>query len=178
VLLRTAILASALLLAGCSNQPDTYAPPVQRKPLYVPTTSGSLGSFVAMSDSTAGAYIVRDISDTTEAGGWRWTHRHPQLRFFLPKTTGLKFSMDFAIPNRVMREVGAPITLAFSINGHPFDTLKLEQGGEQHYRKEVPAALLKANLTNIVSIEPDKVWTSKEDGAVLGFILSRAGFTE
>ena len=31
---------------------------------------------------------------------------------------------------------------------------------------------------NIVAIEADKVWTSKEDGATLGFILSRAGFVE
>jgi hypothetical protein len=170
-------LVLSVLLAGCSSAPDTYAPPVQRQPLTVPATAGSLSYFVTMSDPFAGAYIVRDVSDTTESGGWRWTYRHPELRFFVPSVKHLYFSMDFSFPERIFRETG-PVTLTFSINGRPFDRARYEKGGQQHYRKEVPPGLLEADAENTVAIEPDKVWVSKADGAVLGFILASAGFSE
>jgi hypothetical protein len=130
-----------------------------------------------MSDPGASAYIVRDISNTTESGGWRWTYRNPELRVYLPRQRGLKFVMDFAIPQRIFRETG-PITLTVKINGKALDQIRVNSGGEQHYRKDVPPALIVPETENTVSLEPDKVWTSKQDGAVLGFILSRAGFTE
>ena len=167
----------ALILAGCSSGRDVYAPPVQRRPLTLPATDGSLGYFVSMSDPSANTYIVRDVSDTTESGGWRWAYRKPELRFFLDSVQHMNFVMDFSFPERIFRETG-PVTLAIFINGQPFDRAKFEKGGEQHYRHPVPASLLRAGTANFVRIEPDHVWTSKTDGAALGFILSRAGFSE
>ena len=171
------LLLLTLGLAGCSSAPDVYAPPVQRRPLTVPATDGSLGYFVAMSDPAANTYIVRDISDTTEGGGWRWTYRRPELRFFLATVEHMNFIMDFSFPERIFRETG-PVTLAFFVNGQLLDKAKFEKGGEQHYRHAVPAAMLRAGAANFVAIEPDRVWTSKTDGAVLGFVLARAGFSE
>lgn len=150
---------------------------MQRQPLTVPATNGSLGYMVAMNDPTAATYIVRDISDTSEGDGWRWTYKRPELRFFLVKTEGLNFEMDFAFPERIFRETG-PVTLRFAINGEPFDQVRYTTGGHQHYRKAVPASLLRAGQANTVTIEQDRLWTSKTDGAVLGFVLSRAGFAE
>ena len=167
-----------VFLAGCSSAPDTYAPPVQRQPLTVPARSGSLGLFVSMSDPFAGAYIVRDVSDTTESGGWRWAYRRPELRFFVPAAAShLNFTMDFSFPERMFRETG-PVTLTISINGRLFDRPHYEKGGQQHYRREVPPGMLEADAENTVTIEPDKVWVSKTDGAALGFILAGAGFSE
>jgi len=166
----------SLLLAGCSKGPDIYAPPAQRQSLTVPGTSGSLGNFVSMTDPAVNAYIVKDVSDTTE-GNWRWTYRRPELRFFLTKADHLRFTMDFSFPQRTLRETG-PVTLSFFINGKLLDKQKFAESGGQHYEKDVPPEMLHAGAVNNVAIEPDKVWVSKTDGAVLGFILTRAGFSE
>jgi hypothetical protein len=156
--------------------PDTYAPPVQRKPLTEAAPSGSLAYFVSMTDPLAGSYIVRDISSTTEGGSWRWTYRRPELRFFLPVTEHLKFTMDFAFPERLFRQTG-PVTLTFLINGHTLDTVRYEKGGHQHFEKAVPVSMVRRG-ENFVAIVPDRVWVSETDGAALGFVLSRAGFAE
>jgi hypothetical protein len=64
------------------------------------------------------------------------------------------------------------------VNGQLLDRLRCEQPGEQHYAHDVPPGMLRANAINLVGIDPDPVWVSKADGGRLGFILSRAGFTE
>jgi hypothetical protein len=130
-----------------------------------------------MSDPAASAYIVKDVSDSSEGLGWRWTHRRPELRFFLPTAEHLDFLMDFSLPEVTFRETG-PVTLSFFINGKLFDRVLYEKAGEQHYRKPVPASFLNSGTVNVVAIEPDKVWVSKADGAQLGFVLVRAGFSE
>jgi hypothetical protein len=164
-----------ILLAGCSSAPDTYAPPVQRQPLHVPPAN-ALGYFASMSDPLASSYIVKDVSGATEGDGWRWAYRRPEFRFFVPVTEGLKFTMDFSIPERMFREIG-PVTISFFLNGTLFDKVAYEKGGHLQYQKPVPAGLLR-NGENFVAVEPDKVWVSKNDGAALSFNLSRIGFTE
>jgi hypothetical protein len=76
-----------------------------------------------------------------------------------------------------MRETG-PVTLTITVNSQLLDRLRCEQPGEQHYAHDVPPGMLRANAINLVGIDPDPVWVSKADGGRLGFILSRAGFTE
>ena len=68
-----------------------------------------------MTDPHADAYLVKDVADQGP-GTWRWVYDHPVLRFLVPDVPRLKFAMDFAIPERTMRETG-PVTLTFSING-------------------------------------------------------------
>lgn len=162
-----------LLVAACSRTPDIYQPPIQRKPLTGP--DAHLGQFVNMSDPMVDAFIVRDISKTTEGGSWRWAYRHPELRFYVRGADKLKFLTDVRVPDHTFRDTG-PITLSILINGHELDKIRFEQPGDRHFEKPVPASFMQARAENFVSFETDKQWVSKEDGAVLSFVLTRAGF--
>ena len=170
------IILFLLLLTGCANIPDSYAPPVQRKPLGG-IEPNPIGPFVNMGDLNADGYIVKDVADGAEAGSWRWARRRPELRFFLETADNLIFKADFSIAETVLRETG-PVTVSIFVNSQPLDVLKFAEAGEKHFAKPVPATLLRAKSMNFVAMEIDKVWVSKTDGAVLGFILTRAGFTQ
>jgi hypothetical protein len=162
-----------LLAAACSRTPDIYQPPIQRKPMTGP--DAHVGQFVNMSDLAADAFVVRDISKTTEGGSWRWAYRHPELRYYVRRIESLHFVMDLGIPEHTFRETG-PVTLTISINGHELDKIRFDQPGDRHFDKPVPEPFMQRGAENFVSFETDKQWVSKEDGAVLSFVLSRAGF--
>lgn len=161
--------------AGCGTAPESYPPPAQRE--TPPAQSATIRHFVAMNDPNAASYILRDVSEGLEANSWRWAFRRPELRFFLHSSQHLKFVMDFAIPEHTFKETG-PVTLSVFINGQLLDRFRCTKPGRRQLEKEVPPELLKAGALNLVAIEPDKVWVSKEDGATLGFILASAGFQE
>ena len=57
---------------------------------------------------------------------------------------GLKFTMDFSLPERTFRETG-PVTLTFTLNGKLLDRARFEQAGQLHYSHDVPPALLRKN---------------------------------
>jgi hypothetical protein len=166
-------IALLLLAAGCSRTPDIYQPPIQRKPLTGP--EAHLGQIVSMSDPTVDAYIVRDISRTTEVGSWRWAYRHPQMRFYLRGADKLHFVLDARLAENTFKDTG-PVTLSIQINGHELDKIVFDKPGDRHFDKLVPAEFLQPHSENFVSFETDKQWVSKEDGAVLSFVLTRAGF--
>lgn len=163
------------LCVCCARLPESFPPPQQRAPLAVPPR-GALGYFFSMADANADAYLVKDVAESGP-GTWRWVYDHPVLRFIVPDVPRLKFAMDFALPERTLRDTG-PVTLTFTVNGKLLDRLRCEKAGEQHYAHDVPRALLHLGALNLVAIDPDPVWVSKADGGRLGFILSRAGFTE
>jgi hypothetical protein len=164
-----------LLCAGCSSLPDSFPPPPQRPAL---DAQGGLpvGYFVYMEDPESDRYIVQGFASKSE-GTWRWAYEHPVLQFWGPDMPRVQFFMDFSIPERTFRVTG-PVTLTFSLNGKVFDHLLCAQPGQQHYSHEAPAGLLLKNAMNVVSIQPDKFWVSKEDGTKHGFVLARAGFSE
>ena len=165
-----------MVLAGCSSAPDWYTVPPQRAARGA-AGSGRLGSYVAMNDPNADAHLLRDISHSIEGGMWRWAGWRPRMRFGLEAVRNIRFSLDFSIAEATFRETG-PITLALLINGHPLDQVQISSAGEHHYEKPVSEALLLAGQENLVDIEPDRVWVSKEDGARLSILLIRAGFVE
>ena len=169
-------LCFPLLLVSCSRGPDWYAPPAQRKSLEG-SDDGRLARYIAMNAPNADAHLVRDINRSVEGGAWRWAKQHPQMRFFLESVRNLKFSLDFSITEATFQETG-PVTLSFLINGRLFDKVRYDRPGDRHYEKSVPESLLEAGRENLVEIEPDKVWTSKEDGTKLSIILIRAGFVD
>ena len=136
-----------------------------------------LGQYVAMNDPRAGAHLMRDISRFVEGEGWRWAGQRPQMRFYLEAASNLRFCLDFSIPEATFKDTG-PMALAYLINGRPLDKVRYLQAGVQHYEKPVPESLLRAGQENLVEIEPDKVWTSKDDGAKLSILLIRAGFVK
>jgi hypothetical protein len=172
---RPYILFSVFLLAGCSNIPDSYAPPIQRKALTGADPS-PIGTFVKLGDAAADAYIVHDVADSPEGSGWRWARKRPELRFFLDSTERLKFKADFAIVDATLKDTG-PVTISIFVNGHLLDTVKCPDSGRRQFEKPVPPEFLHPHAVNFAALEVDKVWVSKTDGAVLGFILTSAGFT-
>jgi hypothetical protein len=163
-----------LVLPACNRWPDSYPPPTQRPAL--PGTETPLGAFVHMNSSQAGAHLVRDVSVHVESGNWRWTYKRPELKFYLPRTDRLNFSMDFSVPEATFAQTG-PVTFTFLVNGVVLDRLRVHAPGPKSYRKAVPARMLKAGELNHVVIEPDKVFVAG-DGAKLGFVLISAGFVE
>jgi hypothetical protein len=169
------MLLPLLACTGCSQLPDAYPPPPQRTALVIAAPTG-LGYFVSLSDPNADDYLVRDFAPS-DGGASRWALDHPVLRFFVPAASGLRFTMDFALPERAFRETG-PVTLTFRINGDLLDRHRFDAAGQQHYEHDVPARLLRNNGVNLVAIDPEPVWVSKTDGGRIGFVLARAGFTD
>ena len=170
---------SLALGAACGRLPETFAPPPQRAALVAVPANGP-GYFLSMADPNADAYLVQGVADRGP-GTWRWAFEHPVLRFFVPSEPGrqftLQFTLEFTIPESTFRDTG-PVTLSISMNGKPFDTARCERPGQHSYLHAVPPELLHAGALNLVAIDPHPVWVSPADGGRLGFILSRAGFTE
>ena len=54
-----------LLLAGCQSIPTTYAPPIQRRPVYGPEGT-ELTSYVAMNDARVQLHIESGVSHALE----------------------------------------------------------------------------------------------------------------
>ncbi len=130
-----------------------------------------------MGDPNADAYIVRGVSSSAEAGSWRWTRKRAELRFFLDSTAHFNFKSDFSVADSTFQDTG-PVTISVFINENLLDTIRCDTAGEKHFEKAVPESFLHAKSVNMAAMEIDKPWVSKTDGAVLGFILTRAGFTQ
>lgn len=167
-------MALLLLAAGCARAPDSYPPPMQRKPLpdLEETPSGML---VAMNDPNAALYLVRDISPGLEGGRWRWTNQRPELKLYLTSTENLKLVWEFAIVETTFRTTG-PVTVSFFVNGRPAGALSCPRPGDYRFEQPVPPDLLRPNAYNSIAAQADKLWVSPEDGVKLGFTLTRAGF--
>ncbi len=169
-------VAMSLSLAACVSIPDTYAPPIERRPV-TGYEANTIRSVVYMNDASAQAYILRDVSPTLEAGAWRWAFQRPELRFVLVRTEGVKLVMDFAIADATFKQTG-PVTLSFFVNGQLLDKVRYDEPGNKHFEKPVPSEWLHAGEMNIMAAEIDKLYVSPQGGGKLGFILSRAGFIE
>jgi hypothetical protein len=174
--LRLGLIFLLVSLAACVTIPDSYAPPIQRKPLDgIEPSAGR--AFVRMGDPSASNYIVGDINESIEGGGWRWTKRKPTLRLQLKRVTNQKFMADLSIADNTFKETG-PVTITFTINDHELARETYAKPGRHPFEKAVPAEWLHVVGDNIVSMEIDKLWTSPTDGVELGFILAGAGFQE
>lgn len=169
-------LAALLWMSGCTNAPDSYPPPIQWTPPTGQDQTGP-GSFADMGDAGAGLYIVRGVSPKAEDAGWRWTYEHPELEFGLSTTENLKFVMDYAIPDVTFKQTG-PATISLLVNGHLLERIHIDQPGQKHFEKPVPAEWLRTDTLTLVAVEIDKLYVSPRDGVKLGFILSRAGFVD
>lgn len=165
-----------LFVAGCTNIPDTYAPPVQRRPMTGPEPS-PLTHFIPMNAVNAEAHFVRGVSRHLEAGSWRWVEPRAELMFRLSSTQHLRYVMEFAIPEVTFAQRG-PVNVTVCINGHELERQRYVKGGEFRLEKPVPPEWLRTDLHNYVTLEIDKPWVAPGDGARLGFILRSAGFLQ
>ena len=173
---RVSLFSVCILLAACSNAPESFPVPPQRTP---PAGSGyaHLGHFINMNDLNVKAYVIGGVSQRLESNTWRWTFRRPELRFFLQSTADLKFRMDFAIAGSTFQQTG-PVTLSFFVNDKLLDRVHYTAPGQQRFEHAVPADLLRPQAENVVAIESDRYWKPGPGATALGFILVRAGFTD
>lgn len=173
---RLILVSLLILLSACVTIPDSYAPPIQRKPIDgIEPAAGK--AFVRMGETSAASYIVGDVNEAIEGGGWRWTKRKPTLRLQLKRITNQKFEADLTIAANTFRETG-PVSITFTINDHELARESYTEAGRHTFKKAVPAEWLHMAGDNIVTMEIDKLWTSPLDGVELGFILASAGFVE
>jgi hypothetical protein len=171
----TIFIALLALLAGCVNIPDTYAPPMQRRPLAGPDTS-RLKHFIAMNDPAAQDHFLRDIRGL-ESDSWRWTGKNPTLRFVLPTVEALKLKVDFSISGDTFASTG-PFHITYWVNGRQLDKVRYTAAGPQSFVKPVQAAWLAKDADNIVKMELEKVFVAERDKVELGVTLARVGFVE
>lgn len=164
-----------VVLTGCQQMPETYAPPEQRKPIETYHTVRR-GGLLRLGDGETVPHIVRDIADAG-GDGWRWTAQRPAFKVVPRSTDKLLFWVDFAVPEVTFKETG-PVTISFFVNDHLVDRKRYTAFGPQHIEKPIPPAWVTAQKENIISAEIDKVWTSPADGVKLGFILNVIGLVE
>jgi hypothetical protein len=174
--MRLAVVLTALLLSvACVNQPQSFAPPIQRQPVLDGQAPKQARQVIEMADPDADAAIVQDIQHGA-SGPWRWTGRKPTVRLFVSSVEGRKLKVHYAIADSTFRDTG-PLNLKFFVNGSLLATVAEAKPGEREFERAVPRESLRPNADNLFAIEIDKVWVSKVDGAQLGMILTSIGLT-
>ncbi|MDQ6677620.1 MAG: hypothetical protein M3Z09_10030 [Acidobacteriota bacterium] len=171
--MRALLVFCLLVLTGCSGSSDSK-PPEQRAGAEAPQATPTL-SVIKMNDPDVKAYIVKDVSDGLDPGGWRWTFDRPELRFLVKTTDGVHAVADFSIADATMKDTG-PVTVSFFVNGKLLGTEKYSKSGSYHFDKPVPADLLTAGKLATFAMRPEPIWISPTDKQHLGLILIRAGF--
>jgi len=168
------ILVTSLIIAqgGCRSLPEFGLP--EQSPTFEnfkPHTS----RMVDMSEPGAALNVVRDVLDGS--GPWRWTLQRPAVRVKVGLRKDLNYLIDFTLPEVTFQQTG-PVTIAFSIDDHVLDRVRYDTPGYKHFEKAIPPEWLETGKEVIAGAEIDKVWVSKDDGARLGFILTRIGLTD
>ena len=120
------------------------------------------------------AFLVRDFLDAPAGQIYRWTNQQPTMRFHVRRTANRLLRLDFIVADVTFKDTG-PVTVSVKVNGRTLGAVRYDAPGEKRFEKTVPADWLDADPT-IVSVEIDKVWVSKTDGARLGVMFLRAGF--
>jgi hypothetical protein len=171
---RAILAVLALALCSCRSESGQYPPPEQR-----PSFEGfklPAGRILNMDDPDAPLRFVRDISPA-QAANWRWTDQRPAVRIRVRDVENLKYVIDFTLPEATFKDTG-PVTVTFTVNDHVLDHVRYAAAGSQHFEKAVPANRVAVHKDATVGAEIDKTWISRDDGARLGFILTRIGLTQ
>jgi hypothetical protein len=158
-----------LILTSCGGD-ELYAPPRQRRPAERVVLSSRL---LSMSSDLIDDLIVRDIG-RGPGQQWRWTGQRPALRVQVGDPAGLKFSIDFTIPDVTFAATG-PVNVTFMVNDQPIGKLHCDKPGPRHWESAVSPQLVKPHSENILGAALDKVYVAERDGARLGMILSSIG---
>ena len=164
-----------LMASACRNTPGPFAPPVQRQPLgdFRPYRFSAI---VDMSDEDAKTHFVQGLTSNATPT-WRWTGQRPTVRIRMRSADNLKYTIDFAIGEAMLRNTG-PLTVSFLVNDVVLDRVRYQHEGVQHFEKAVPPGLVTAGQDVTVGAEIDKPWVPPEGGPQLGIILMRIGLTQ
>lgn len=162
-----------LLAAGCRSEPPWFPVPEQRAP--VAAEEAKLRAYLEMGAANAEDHLVSDVLLNAGESGWKWTLQNPKIRFQLPDTEGLKFSIDITLPAVTFDETG-PVSIIYRVEGRELGRQRYTKAGYYHFEKPVPAAWLTTKRPVVVHMTIDKLWVAKGDGAQRGFIISQVGF--
>jgi hypothetical protein len=127
-----------------------------------------------MDDGSVDRHIVQDVSKGPSDAAWRWTGQNPVVKLEILGASGFKYHADFTLADVTFRETG-PVSITFFVNGHELGTVRYDTSGSKVFEAPVPPSWLHPGAENTLSALIDKVYISKQDGAKLGFILSRIG---
>src|SRR5262249_30096536 len=122
----------------------------------------------------AQTHFVKDITGVLEANAWRWVGKRPTLRLRPRVNQGLLYSIEFAVPEVEMKDTG-PVTMQFYVGDHLLDTVTYKDPGQKKFEKAIPPEWMTPDNDVFLSAEIDKMWTSPDNGAHLGFILTSLG---
>ena len=156
---------------------ETYAPPIERRPLMGVGAGVNFPPFISMSDRNAAMYYVEGVLPRPLEAPWRWTHKKAVLRYRLPKREGWKLRVKLSVPDYTFKDTG-PVEISFYINDQLLAAERYATPGERMFEKPAPAEWLTGPGDNFVKMEIDKLWKSPIDGLEVGFILIGAGFVE
>jgi hypothetical protein len=161
-------------MVACQNMPEPYSPPVQRKPFddFHPRVV----HVVNMADPDAHLSFVQDIARGSN-GSWRWTGKRPTIKVRLRSNENLKFVIDFTLPEVTFKDTG-PVTVSFFVNDRLLGEEHYATPGVRHFEKYIPFSWVTPGQEATAAAEIDKVWVAKDDGATLGFIVTRMGITQ
>jgi hypothetical protein len=171
----SALVVSAIFLAGCDRLPESYPPPEQRHPVEG-YNLGPEAMMVEMSDADANLHIAKDIYNPGGAP-WRWSAQNPTVKTLAISTEHLKFRADFSIWNDSFKITG-PVEVAFLVNGKPLDKIRYTAPGEKHFDEPVPADWLSPDTETTLALFVDKLYVAPTDGKKFGVILVRMGLAQ
>lgn len=139
-----ALVAAAILLSGCARGPEFYSSPArQYQHGFQP---GALKPWISMNDPLAPAHLVEGVSPL-EGDRHRWVTSKAVMKFGLPSTHELRFSVELSTP--------AATTLTLRVNGREVDRVRYDAAGERRYEKPVDRTLLRGG-ENSVTLETDQ----------------------
>jgi hypothetical protein len=95
----------------------------------------------------------------------------------LRQAENLVYTLDFSIADSTFKDTG-PVTLTFFVNDRIIGTRRYTLPGTYHFEQPVPPNWVEAGKEATLAAEIDKVWVAPQDGAKLGFILSRIGLQQ
>src|ERR1019366_1286766 len=125
---------------------------------------------VDMVDPDAHLKFAKDFFDHG-GGSWRWTAKRPTVKLKLWSNANLKYTIDLTVPEVTFKDTG-PVTISFYVNDHKLDQVRYDNPGPKHFEKPIPAEWVTPGQDTLIGAEVDKIWVSKDDGAILGFIIS------
>lgn len=174
--MRLVVVAAALLTAGCTKQPDIFAPPVQRQPQLVSPSDG-LGPFAAMGAPGVERYILSGAWPTPDSNLWRYLEQDAQFRFRVPVTRQLRLRAQMYLIGYVVQATG-PVEATFYVNGKELGKIKGDKAEEIFFDQPVPESWLNTQEPILVRIHADKALTPSDGSRSQTFALKGIGFVQ